>query len=432
MINFKEFIELFESKNTHLEHIEDELINLGKDGVERSFELFTNLLATLKGHTDTPINITTKWDGAPAVFVGTDPADGKFFVGTKGVFAKISKMNKRISDINKNHANVKKGDTIQNKSSLRKKLKTSFKLFKHLGIDGYVLQGDLLYTKDSIRKAVIDDEPHIIFRPNTITYTVPTKSKLAKEMLASEIGIVFHTLYTGGPTIHDMTASFGFDANKLKRHSGIWFDDANFKDVSGQVNLTLDEAADIQEAIRQARNDFWQLGDVYKFLDDTEHISDLKVELKAHINSFVRKGVFEGDPVQFANTFIERYINKQEKAILNLKSEMGQSRRRHAMEKGVQFLRDNTVDIQMMYDMYLKLIQVKSMFVEKLSNLRALDSFIEQEDGSFQVTKPEGFVAVDHVGGAIKLVDRLEFSAANFNPNKTFGESYSGVICRFL
>ena len=77
MINFRKYFNLIEeSKNTHLEHIEDELINLGKDGVERAFELFTNLLHTLKGHTDEPLNITTKWDGAPAIFVGTDPEDG--------------------------------------------------------------------------------------------------------------------------------------------------------------------------------------------------------------------------------------------------------------------------------------------------------------------------------------------------------------------
>ena len=423
MINFREFVELFgESKNTHLEHIEDELINLGKDGVEKAFEMFTNLLATLKGHTDEPINITTKWDGAPAVFVGTDPADGKYFVGTKGVFAKVAKLNKKISDINKNHPNVKQGDTIQNKSGLRKKLKTAFTHFKHLGIDGYVLQGDMLYTKDSIRKVFIDDVEHIIFKPNTITYAVPVDSDLAKEMLASEIGIVFHTLYSGGPNIHDMSTSFGFDASKLKRHPSVWFDDANFKDVSGQVNLTTGEAQDLQELIRHARNDYWQLGDVYKFLDSTEGITNLKIELKAHINSFVRSGNFEADPIAFANSFMVRYIDRQEKAILNLKSETGQSKRRHAMEAGVQFLKDNTADIQMMYDMYLKLIQIKNVFVEKLSKLRALDSFIEQEDGSFEVTKPEGFVAVDHIGGAVKLVDRLEFSAANFNPNKKFGE----------
>ena len=48
------------------------------------------------------------------------------------------------------------------------------------------------------------------------------------------------------------------------------------------------------------------------------------------------------------------------------------------------------------------------------------DTFIENEDGTFSVTEPEGYVAVDHDGSAVKIVDRLEFSRLNFMP-KNFG-----------
>lgn len=422
MLTFKQYILHVESKNTHLEHVEDELINLGEDGVERAFAMFTGLLDTLKGHATTPIDITTKWDGAPAIFCGTDPADGKFFVGTKAVFGKIPKMNKRVTDINRNHGDVRRGDSKQDKSMLRKKLKTAYKCLRHLNIEGYVLQGDMLYTKDSIRRATIDNIEHLVFKPNTITYAVPVDSDLAKKIVKSEMGIVFHTMYTGGPTIHDMVATFGFKANRLDNHSSVWFDDATFKDVSGQVQLTSGEASDITDMIRECRNHFWQIKHVFEFLSNTEHISDLKMELKAHINGAIRtQGQFEADPIQFANSFIERYVSKTTKAIEKLKTETGQIRKREAMERGVNFLEQNTENIQMMYDLYLKLMKIKNIFVLKLSNLRAMDSFIEQEDGSFKVTKPEGFVAVDHIGNAVKLVDRLEFSKANFDPNKKFG-----------
>ena len=422
MYTFKQYVILSEgNKNTHLEHIEDELINQGANGVEKAFELFNILTDTLAGHTETPVDITTKWDGAPAIFAGTDPADGKFFVGTKGVFAKIPKLNKRITDINKYHGDVKRGDSTQDKSSLRKKLKIAYKYLKNVGIDGYVVQGDLLFTKDSIRTVTIDGKEHLVFKPNTITYAVPTDSELAQEISNAELGIVFHTYYTGGPTVRDMSANFGFKADKLIKAPGVWFDDATFKDVSGQINLTPTEKAQISEAIRIARNDYWQVKHVFEFLDNTEHVSDLKVELKAHINSSIRSNAsFEQDSSVFAQTFIDRYIEKNKRAIQALKTEKGQTRRRQAMENGIEFLRDNTVNIEMMYDMYLKLVAIKEIFVKKLSNLRAMDSFIEQPDGSFKVTKPEGFVAVDHIGGAIKLVDRAEFSAANFNPDKKF------------
>ena len=423
MLTFKQFLLFTEgNKNTHLEHVEDELINHGAKGVERAFELFTLLLDTLGGHTDSPINITTKWDGAPAIFAGTDPSDGKFFVGTKGVFAKEPKMNKRITDIDKNHKDVRRGESLQDKSSLRKKLKIAFRALKDIGIDGYVVQGDMLYTKDSIKHVTIDGKKHIAFKPNTITYTVPEDSDIAKQMLQTDMGIVFHTLYTGGPTIRDMQASFGFDANKLIKSNKVWFDDANFKDVSGQVNLTVSEQESIREAMRQARNHYWQVKEVFEFLDNTEQLSTLKMDLKAHINSSIKTHqAFEPDAVQFAESFITKFINKTTKDIEKLKTERGQIRKTKAMQAAVEYLNTNRTNIEMMYDMYLKLVDIKMVFVGKLSNLRAMDSFLEQPDGSFVVTKPEGFVAVDHVGGAVKLVDRLEFSAANFDPNKKFG-----------
>jgi hypothetical protein len=422
MFTFKDYTLFNESKNTHLEHIEDELINHGTQGVERALSMFINLIDTLQGHAQEPIDITTKWDGAPAIFAGTDPVDGKFFVGTKAVFGKIPKMNKRVTDINRNHGDVRRGDSTQNKSSLRKKLKTAFKTLKHVGIDGYVLQGDMLYTRDSIREAVIDGESHIVFKPNTITYAVPSKSELAKKIKSTEMGIVFHTMYTGGPTIHDMNASFGFKADRLVQHSSVWFDDATFKDVSGQVQLTPQETQEINENIRECKNHFWQIKDIIDFVNIKDKISDLKMELKAHVNSAIKQqGSFEVDPKEFANSFINRYITKSERAIEKLKTEAGQTRKREAMQTGIIFLEDNRTNIEMMYDLYLKMIKIKNIFVMKLSNLRAMDSFIEQEDGSFLVTKPEGFVAVDHIGNAVKLVDRLEFSKANFDPNKKFG-----------
>jgi hypothetical protein len=422
MYSFKQYLLHVESKNTHLEHVEDELINHGTTGVERALGMYIGLLDTLQGHAAEPIDITTKWDGAPAIFAGTDPADGKFFVGTKAVFGKIPKMNKRITDINRNHGDVKRGDSTQDKSQLRKKLKTAYKALKNIGIEGYVLQGDMLYTKDSIREATIDGENHIVFKPNTITYAVPVESDLAKKIKSTDMGIVFHTMYTGGPTIHDMSASFGFKADRLTPHSSVWFDDATFKDVSGQVQLTPEETTMIRELIRECKNHFWQVKDVIDFVNIKDQISDLKVELKAHINSAIKtQGQFEADSVKFANSFIDRYIDKSERAIAKLKTETGQIRKRQAMEAGVLFLEQNRANIEMMYDLYIKLMKIKNVFVTKLSNLRAMDSFIEQEDGSFQVTKPEGFVAVDHIGNAVKLVDRLEFSKANFDPNKKFG-----------
>ena len=58
-------------KNTHIDHPEDSIL-LGDLSVLDWF--------TAQSH------LSTKIDGAPAIVWGTNPATGRFFVGTKSVF----------------------------------------------------------------------------------------------------------------------------------------------------------------------------------------------------------------------------------------------------------------------------------------------------------------------------------------------------------
>ena len=85
------------------------------------------------------------------------------------------------------------------------------------------------------------------------------------------------------------------------------------------------------------------------------------------------------------------------------------------------FIQQNLDDIHKFYILYLLVIDMKLVLMNKLQRLSMLtDTFIENEDGTFSVTEPEGYVAVDHDGSAVKIVDRLEFSRLNFMP-KNFG-----------
>ena len=69
------------------------------------------------------------------------------------------------------------------------------------------------------------------------------------------------------------------------------------------------------------------------------------------------------------------------------------------------------------YDLYMRVIQAKLMLIRKLETLTDLNVFA-QEGADFVVTGDEGFVAVDHLGSGIKLVDRMEFSRLNFGSGK--------------
>ena len=91
MFSFKGFTT--QDRNTHLEHLEDDIINRGTKGGENAINFLKSIRNMLAGSSNKKVNMTVKWDGAPAIICGTNPENGKFFVGTKAVFNKNPKIN---------------------------------------------------------------------------------------------------------------------------------------------------------------------------------------------------------------------------------------------------------------------------------------------------------------------------------------------------
>lgn len=408
--------EVTEAKNTHLDHAEELIFMYGDKGLDRVVGTFSKLLDTLDGAGGGDA-VTTKWDGSPAVFCGVDPADGKFFVGTKGVFAKNAKLNKSTDDIIQNHPDTTNKGELVNKQGLRDKLAASLEHLKDLGIEG-VLQGDLLFTKSDLKTVNIEGKKHLAFKPNTITYVVPADSETAREMMAAEIGIVFHTSYEGD-SIENMSAKFGFDASSLRKSPKVWFTDARIKDVSGQVQLDKSSSAAIRSAIKELSG-MNVNAQAFDAINKKVGGIDLIQALKSHANLPIRSGnALETDADRFVLDFLQKLQDKFDTDISKLKTgpegKAGQAKQAAKSEVS-QYIESNKQIIADMYRAYLKTEAVKMMFQRKMRDIKAIDSFIEQPDGSFKVTDPEGFVIVDHVGQAMKIVDRLEFSAANFAP----------------
>jgi hypothetical protein len=397
-----------EGKNTHLEHLEDNIFNKGFAGAKEAINYLYSLHEMLEGHAKAPVSITTKWDGAPAVVCGKDPATGKFFVGTKGVFAKEPKMNFSVADIKKNHE----------AEGLQVKLISALKNLSKLQWNT-VAQGDLLFTKGDIKTANIDGEEYIVFKPNTITYAVPANSDLAKQMLAAEIGVVFHTEYAGGPTLADTKAKFGFDSGSLGSTPSVWYRDATIKDLSGTVTLTKAESADIMGAISEADHYLKNIdSNTFAWLERGTDVigKDFVIQLKAHANNQVRQGAFD-EPTKFAQGFVQKYIDYMTKNIAKYKTPAKQDEQREKMVQGVKFIKEHVPQIVAVYDLYLKIIEAKLKLLKKLGEIRQIPTFVETPNG-YEVTGEEGFVAVDRLGNALKLVDRLEFSRLNFGSGK--------------
>lgn len=404
-------INLSEDTNLHLTHLEDLALFQGKQGAEKAISFLKNLADLAKTSSPKKYNVTLKWDGSPAVFCGTDPSDGKFFVGTKAVFNKGAKLNKSLKDIDINHPDAKEpGD----KADLRLKLKKAFVGLSKLGIEN-VLQGDLLFTSDSLKTIQYKGQSYIAFKPNTITYAVPSNSKLAQEIQQADVGIVFHTSYSGS-SLETMSASFDVDLSSLTRTKEVWFDDAYIKDFTGIVNLTTGEYQSILNAINDAEKYIQQSQNIFSFLDSSELGKNLKTFIHANHNNMVRAGTIEQDPAKFFDGFAKDYEQRIEKEIEKLKTgregPAGQ-RKLLALENWKKFYYNNKENIEAWYSLWLKLSSIKNKLYQKLRNIKSIDAF-DQEGDTYKVRDQEGFVAVDHIGNAVKVVDRLDFSKKNF------------------
>ena len=400
----KEIILEAEGKNTHLEHLEDHIFNKGFKGAKEAVKYLYSLYQMLEGNTKSPISMTTKWDGAPAIVAGKDPETGKFFVGTKGVFARNPKINFTDKDIEENHPN----------EGLQEKLKTALRYLRVLNWDT-VAQGDMLYSKADLQKETIDNEEVILFKPNTIVYAVPTSSNLAEQISNSEMGIVWHTEYTGGPTLADTQAKYGFDSSSLGNSKNVWHRDALIKDFSGTVTLTKEESKDVKNAIKEADAYLKNIDSAtFNWLEQGNDIigKDFLPQLKAHVNNNIKAGAFD-QPTKFAQGFVQKYIVFMTKEIDKVSQQTTKDAKLDKQVAGVKFIKENLKSIVAVYDLYLKIIEAKIKIVKKLETIRQMPTFKETESG-YEVTGEEGFVAVDRNNNALKLVDRLEFSRLNF------------------
>lgn len=401
-------LEAADGKNTHLEHLEDNIFNKGFAGAKEAIDYLYSLHEMLDGHSKGAVSMTTKWDGAPAIVAGRDPQSGKFFVGTKGVFAQKPKLNFTVADIQANHP----------AEGLQEKLVVALKNLSKLKWNT-VAQGDMLFTKSDLKEATIDGEVYITFQPNTIVYAVPKDSDLARQIMSAEMGIVWHTEYPGGPTLADTKATFGFDSSQLGSTPSVWHRDARIQDLSGTVTLTAAESKHLMDAISEADSYLKSIpSSTFAWLEKGNEVigPDFIQQLKAHVNNNIRAGAFDA-PEKFAQGFVEKYMAFMQKKIDGYKTAEKQAAATDQLTQGVQFIRQHVPEIVAVYDLYLKIIEAKVRLIRKLEQIRQIPTF-KQEGDAFVATNEEGFVAVDRIGNALKLVDRLEFSRLNFGSGK--------------
>ena len=396
---------LLEFKRTHLEHIEDIIITDGFEGGQAVIEYFRGLLLTLKGTSSEAVSVSVKWDGAPAVVCGTHPETGKFFVATKSAFAKNAKVNYTKKDIAKNHGT----------DDLGQKLLKCLVHLRKLNIQG-VVQGDLLFTDDDIIRKNIGGKPHITFTPNQITYAVPEGSEISKQIDRAKLGIIFHTTYTG-ETLADMKASAGADIESFGASPDVFFDNATYKDVSGSAKFTADETKEFYNSIDKLEALLQNVPrDLSSLLGQN---NDFVGYFQMYINAMVKQGQLPTNVNQFLQGFKKFYADRMQQQIAGLKAQKALDLRKDKLKQMPAFLNRVKKPLQAMLTFYKAVQQMKIFVLNKMNQAMAIGSF-QQTDNGLEVTDPEGFVAVDKSGGAVKLVDRLGFSRRNLTAIKKF------------
>ena len=402
-------------KNLHLEHLEDEIINGGIDGGRSAINFLKSLRDMLDGNAQSSVNMTVKWDGAPAVFAGIDPSDGKFFIAKKSVFNAVPLLYKSLAEID--------ADTKLS-PALSSKFKASYTHFSKLGIKN-VIQGDLMFTDDVESKKLGDIDYHT-FQPNTLIYAIQKDSDFGRKIAAAKIGVVWHTTYKG-KDLPSMSASFGVDISGLKKSSNVWMDDATFKDFSGSAKFTVSEKKAVDGALSNVGRKFKKIksNDFKSFLDIQKKtfVKGLAGgSFKTYLNSYIREG--QNISTKSMNSlgysmYVKKYFD--EKIIIKLKTEKSRKIKEDLRDELVAKLIKLDGVAYAIVDFMEGLIAAKSLIVNKLNSVKQMTDIFVKTDKGFEVSNPEGYVAIDRDGTtAVKLVDRMEFSYNNFNAAKAW------------
>lgn len=387
--------------NSHMTHLSELVFTNGVNGTREAVKYLSDL-RKMFGHSSKN-TYTVKFDGAPAIFLGIDPTDGEFFVAKKGIFNKNPKIYKTQADI-----------AADLSGELKDKFSIVLRYGAKLGITSGIYQGDLMYTASDLRMETIDDEKMVTFHPNTIVYAVAADSDLGKEILASRLGIVFHTSYIGD-SFDTLKASFGERiVPKFKKAKDIWAIDASIDNATKQFNLSEKEWLKTGLLLSDIGLQFRNIS--ASLLNGIAADENIRSFILIYLNSLVRANIRSLGPREMSEGFYKFIHDRFQKEIEAKKTPKGANAVIEKRNTALSFFdKFEHSQIATVFALAQDIESLKDILLSKMKNVAGFKHFLKTADG-FEVTNPEGFVAIDsNSGSAVKLVDRFEFSTANFN-----------------
>lgn len=405
-----EFFREVQDAVRHIDHLEENVITFGKDGVKKTLDYIENIIEYFVGSTH--YKISTKFDGAPAIVAGKDN-NGNFFVSSKSAFAKSPKINYTEQDIDKNH-----GDS----PGLANKLKIALKYLPELDLKG-IYQMDYMFD-DEIKKVEkpgsIDGVPNsnkfITFEPNTIKYTVTPDSPYGKQITNAKLGVAIHIEYQvvdGVLRVKKYTSS----PNEFKSTPSVFVFNTLFdKPFNSKNNITDALLKDVQ-----TKKKF-----INKLAEkvDFPTLTPFANQLKTYINKEVAQGEFLINPTVSAETFISYIDNMLQKQIEGLKTEKGKLKKQETKEETLKTLKDYKKHIINIFLITREVANIKNNFIKMFNEINKtsnLGQYFADENGNWVSAAPEGY-AISRIDGKgpdiAKLVDRSQFSKMNFQQSK--------------
>ena len=413
MIRLSDYLtEAAAEKDRHLTHIEDAVLEGGVAGTRNAIQFLIALRdmfaddGTTLSEAAGGLILRTKFDGAPAIYAGINPENGKFFVGSKSIFAKNAKLNYTEADVRANHS-----------GGLAEKLSAALKYLPALGIQG-IVHGDFMFSQNELKSESIDGKKYIVFRPNTIAYAVPEDSALARQIKAAKIGIVFHSTYTG-KTMQTLQTHFDIDITSLRKSRNVWFRTNRLLDVTSAARLSKTENAKLTGILSQAGSLFRSIP--ASLLNQIATNEAYRIPIMTYMNQKVRMGEHMG--ANFAKEVMDFVADKYNKTIADAKRPDTKANRRKQKDAVMRWFHNNLAGLKAIFQLQNLLIDAKILLIRKFNQCNDIGTFLHTPDGGYKVTTPEGYVAAWSSGGhAVKLVDRMEFSRANFLAVKNWGK----------
>lgn len=373
-----------EEKLTHLEHNEDHIIHSGNQGFHHAIDNLQAVHDKLSGKSSN-VDIQVKHDGSPSIVFGHHPENGKFFVASKSAFNKEPKINYTPEDVEKNHGHA---------PGLVTKLKAALKHLPKVAPKTGVYQGDVMYTRgednqDDVQQA--GDKFH--FRPNTITYSTPVNSSEGKKIKAAKFGALVHTGYTG-KTFADMKADFTPDKSVFGKHKDVHLFD-NSQEFEN-TKYSKEQQSKFQKHLDAARKE--------QATANLDNVGPHEEHVKTYINQTVKTR-----SVPTVEDYRDHVSGKYLRKIADLKTDRAKNAKSEELNALLKHVDKHKKDFESAFEIHHHLTHAKKALIDALGSHQRYEHTIEGKK-----SKPEGYVIVRN-NRPSKLVDREDFSAANFN-----------------